>query len=83
LQVPVHGLAFTWCQVPVVYRLVDRGLPALTVVHEDGSSQTCNALTLPAALGDEVFRRSGSVRQLSLDLPRDLLLRSDTTLSNN
>jgi hypothetical protein len=83
LQVPVHGLAFTWCQVPMVYRLVDCGPPALTVVREDGTSQTFTALTLPAALGDEVFRRSGNVRQLWLDLPRDQLLRSDTTVNNN
>jgi hypothetical protein len=83
LQVPVHGLAFTWCQVPIVYRVVDRGLPALTVVQEDGTSQKFTALTLPAALGDEVFRRSGSVRQLSFDLPRDLLLRSDNAVSND
>jgi hypothetical protein len=82
VQVPVHGLAFTWCQVPVVYRLVERGPPALTVVREDGSSQTLAALSLPPALGDEIFRRSGRVRQLSLDLPRDLLLRSDTAVNN-
>jgi hypothetical protein len=83
LQVPVHGLAFTWCQVPVVYRLVDRGPPAMTVVRDDGTSQTLAALSLPADLSGEIFRRSGHVRGLSLDLPRDLLLRSDNAVSND
>ena len=83
LQVPAQGLAFTWCQVPIVYRLVDRGPPAMTVVREDGTSQALATLSLPADLSGEIFRRSGRVRQLSIDLPRDLLLRSDTAASNN
>jgi hypothetical protein len=83
LQVPVHGLAFTWCQVPVVYRLVDRGPPAMTVVRDDGTSQTLAALSLPADLSGEIFRRSGHVRRLSLDLPRDLLLRCDNAVRND
>jgi hypothetical protein len=83
LQVPAQGLAFTWCQVPVVYRLVDHGPPAMTVACEDGSSQTLSALSLPAELGEELFRRSGRVRGLSLGLPRDLLLRSDGAAGND
>ena len=83
LLVPAQGLAFTWCQVPVVYRLVDRGPPAMTVIREDGTSQTSATLSLPVDLSDEIFRRSGRVRRLTLDLPRDLLLRSDNAVSND
>ena len=74
LQVPPRGLAFTWCQVPIVYRLVDDGPPQLTVVLEDGSSQTLPELSLPLDLSAELYRRSGHVRSLSLDVPRELLL---------
>jgi hypothetical protein len=74
LQVPARGLAFTWCQVPIVYRLVDGGTPAMTITLEDGSSRTLAALSLPADASAEIFRRSGRIRRLSLDLPRDLLL---------
>jgi hypothetical protein len=77
LQVPARGMAYTWCQVPIVYRLVERGPPAMTVTRDDGSSQTLAAPSLPAALSAELFGRSGRIRHLSLDLPRDLLLRSD------
>jgi hypothetical protein len=83
LQVPALGLAFTWCQVPIVYRLVDRGPPAMTVTREDGSSQTLAAVALPAELSAEIFQRSGRLRRLSLDLPRDLLLRSDSAVSDD
>jgi hypothetical protein len=83
LQVPAQGLAFTWCQVPIVYRLVDRGPPAMTVDRGDGSSLALAAPTLPAELSAEIFRRSGHIRRLSLDLPRDLLLRSDSAASED
>ena len=83
LQVPARGLAFTWCQVPIVYRLVDHGPPALTVILEDGSSQMLPAPALPEELSAEIFRRSGRIRRLSLDLPRGNLLRADNAVDDN
>ena len=83
LQLPADGLAFTWCQVPIVYRLVDRGPPAMTVTRGDGSSLALTVPSLPAELSAEIFWRSGRIRRLSLDLPRDLLLRSDSAVSRD
>jgi hypothetical protein len=77
LQVPAGGMAYTWCQVPIVYHLVDGGSPSMTVTRDDGASQTLTTPSLPAALSAELFGRSGRIRRLSLDLPRDWLLRSD------
>jgi hypothetical protein len=77
LPVPARAMAYTWCQVPIVYRLVDGGPPVMMVTRDDGSSQTLATPALPAALSAELFGRSGRIRQLSLDLPRNLLLRSD------
>jgi hypothetical protein len=74
LTVPEPGLAYTWCQVPIVYRLRDTGRPALTVWLADGSVQTLPQLSLPTELGSEIFRRTGRIRQISLDLTQDLLL---------
>ena len=75
IGVPVSGLAFTWCQVPVVYRLRD-GLPALTITWKDGSTQVLPALSLPAEPSSELFRRSGQVRQISVEFPAQALLGS-------
>jgi len=75
IGVPVSGLAFTWCQVPVVYRLRD-GLPALTITWKDGSTQVLPALSLPAEASSELFRRSGQVRQISVEFPAQALLGS-------
>ncbi|HSF77740.1 MAG TPA: hypothetical protein VLA38_03915, partial [Steroidobacteraceae bacterium] len=75
IGVPVSGLAFTWCQVPVVYRLRD-GLPALTITWKDGSTQVLPALSLPAEPSSGLFRRSGQVRQISVEFPAQALLGS-------
>jgi hypothetical protein len=74
LTVPASGLAYTWCQVPVVYQLHGQGRPSLTITLEDGSSQTHPQLSLSAELSSELFRRSGRIRQLSLALPKEALL---------
>ena len=72
IEVPVAGLAFTWCQVPVVYRLRD-GLPALTISWKDGSTEVLPALSLPSEPSSGLFRRSGQIRQLSVEFPAQAL----------
>jgi hypothetical protein len=74
LAIPARGLAFTWCQVPIVYRLRDGGGPTLAITLRDGSIQTLPQLSLPAALSSGLFQRNGDIRQISLDLPLDALL---------
>jgi hypothetical protein len=74
LTVPPSALAFTWCQVPIVYRLHDEGPPVLAMTLRDGSTRTLPTPSLPAELSSELFRRSGRIRQISLDLPREALL---------
>jgi len=74
LTVPASALAFTWCQVPIVYRLHGEVRPVLAITMRDGSTETLPQLSLPAYLSSELFRRSGRVRQISLDLPPGMLL---------
>jgi hypothetical protein len=74
LSVPAMGLAYTWCQVPIVYRLRAEGSPALAIVLHDGSIQNLPKLCLPAPWSSELFKRSGRIRQILLDFPREALL---------
>jgi hypothetical protein len=74
LVVPDAGLAFTWCQVPIVYRLRRSGRPELTVTLEDGTIENLPQLLLPPELSTELFRRSGGLRQIDVDIPEDTLL---------
>jgi hypothetical protein len=50
------------------------GRPVLAITLQDGSTETLPQLSLPADLSSELFRRSGHIRQISLDLPREALL---------
>ena len=73
LTVPESGLAFTWCQVPFVYRLDDSAEPAVTVTLDDGSHLTQTGLMLTTELSAELFQRSGRIRQVELVVRRSEL----------
>ena len=68
ITVPESGLAFTWCQVPVVYQLGDWAKPTLTITWDDGKQQTLTELILPAKESANLFLRNGRIRQISLAL---------------
>jgi hypothetical protein len=74
LPVPKAGLAFTWCQLPIVYRLDDSVEPSLSVTWENGEEQVLPGLELPERIAVEVFRRSGRIRELELVLGSGQLL---------
>jgi len=73
LTVPAAGLAFTWCQVPLVYTLDDNAEPSITITRKDGKRQTLPGLTLPADESTEIFLRSGRIRRLDLTFARNEL----------
>jgi hypothetical protein len=73
IDVPAAGLAFTWCQVPVVYRINDKVEPGLTVLSGNGDKQTLADLALPPELSAELFQRSGRIRQLELNMRASML----------
>jgi hypothetical protein len=68
ITVPAHGLAFSWCQVPIVYQLDDKAYPGLKITWNDDTQYSLTDLTLPAEESSELFRRSGRIRQLTLVL---------------
>ncbi len=73
LPVPAAGLAFTWCQVPIVYRLDDRADPSATLELADGTQRVLSTLALPAADSAELFRRSGRIRQITVTIDPNVL----------
>jgi hypothetical protein len=72
LEVAAGGLAFTWCQVPIVYELVDDP-PSVTVTWDTGESQTLAQLALPADASANLFQRNGRIRQLTVRFGKNLL----------
>jgi hypothetical protein len=70
LTVPESGLAFTWCQVPLVYHLDESAEPAVSVTWDNGERQTLALLALPAETAEHLFRRNGQIRKIELVLHR-------------
>jgi hypothetical protein len=69
MDLPAGTLAFTWCQVPIVYQLDDKADPALTITWFNKKQRTMNKLKLPESESKELFQRSGRIRQLALVFP--------------
>ncbi len=68
LTVPGGGLAFTWCQVPLVYRLDESAVPTVAVTRDNGERQALPALALPPEVAQQIFQRSGRIRKIELVL---------------
>lgn len=68
IDVPTDALAFTWCQVPVVYQLDEERQPGLVVEMHDGKCFEFADPALPAELSSELFNRSGNIHRITLTL---------------
>ncbi|GAB4188505.1 MAG: hypothetical protein Kow00105_03100 [Phycisphaeraceae bacterium] len=67
LDLPSGSIAFTVCQVPVIYRLDQTG-PGITITDASGRREPIRGYELPAALSREVFGRTGNVACIELSL---------------
>jgi hypothetical protein len=77
LALPAQSLAFTWCQVPVIYRLDDGAPPGLVVHRQSGDSRRLPDLRLPQELSGEISLRSGQITRLELSIPTGHLSRGE------
>jgi hypothetical protein len=61
------SLAFTFCQVPVVYHS-EAGKDHIRLTHKDGSETVVDGLALNAESSREIFMRTGNVCRLDVGL---------------
>ncbi|MGB5166752.1 MAG: hypothetical protein WBN09_01950 [Woeseiaceae bacterium] len=73
INVPANGLVFTWCQIPIVYKLDDDSVASITVSLADGTDVAVTRMALPRELSAEIFQRSGHVRKIIVSLPTSTL----------
>ncbi len=62
IQLEKESLGFTYCQVPVVYRLSSED--ALELIFEDGSTQNYQGLTIDKENSEHIFKRTGRIAQV-------------------
>ena len=63
LRLKTGTLAFTYCQVPVVYQLAPK--PSLTIVFADGRKQRQEALSLNRENSRAIFERTGIIQSVA------------------
>jgi hypothetical protein len=73
IKVPARSLAFTWCQVPIVYRLDNEAAESVLINRNDGTELNLSELEMPIDLSDELFRRSSTIRQITVTFGTDQL----------
>ena len=73
IDLPPGAIAFTVCQVPVVYRLAE-GAASIGVAARAGGVSDIPGDTLPAGVSAEVFARSGRVTRIDVVVPRSSIL---------
>jgi hypothetical protein len=66
LPLEAQTLAFTYCQVPIVYRMAEE--PQLTVHLADGTVRNLDGLVMDRASSTELFRRSGTIVRVEVSL---------------
>ena len=76
IDLPESSLAFTWCQVPIIYCLADGSATGLDVELDDGHDNHPD-FNLPRDRSFDLFARSGRVRRITATLDRTMLFADD------
>jgi hypothetical protein len=66
-----QSLAFTYCQVPVLYRIADA--PGLTAYFKDGQSRAFEGMELDEETSRHIFNRTGQVSLIEVAVPAEML----------
>jgi len=73
IQVQAHELAFTYCQIPVIY--AKSKVDSIAVYYANGKIEQIEGKSLNRKLSSEVFKRSGKIIQIRVNqnLPDSLM----------
>lgn len=76
IPLAADSLAFTYCQIPFVYKIVAAGKGSVEVINAEDEKQQLNRLALDAQLSGQIFSRSGTIKQVSVSIPATMLLQT-------
>jgi hypothetical protein len=66
LQLEKHSLCFTYCQVPIIYKLSDD--TGTLVRFNDGKSLSFNGSALDASTSNKLFKRTNEIEQIIVSI---------------
>lgn len=71
IEIGKGQLAFTYCQVPIIYTIADQ--MHIKIQHRDGSTTVIKGPSLDAAMSDVLFERTGSIEQLIVSVDKHII----------
>ena len=66
LSTPENSIAFTWCQIPIVYTLNEQQSPAIIIQWSDGKRETLDDFIMSESMSRQIFERRGNIDSISL-----------------
>jgi len=79
-DLPAGTLAFTYCQVPICYRLGD--VPSIELERHDGEVETVAGVELGIEASAAIFGRRATYRRVTVTVPADDLLTASTRFTS-
>ena len=70
-ELSAGSLAFTYCQVPIIYKI--SGKTCLIVEYTSGKSVSLNTLVLDKKISSKIFKRTGEIAKITAGLPEEIL----------
>jgi hypothetical protein len=72
IDLPAESLAFSFCQVPIIYKLI-KDEAWIRVTTSDGTTSAIDGHRLDGALSRSLFDRSGHISRIEVGVPESLL----------
>ena len=66
IEVPKNALCFTYCQIPIIYKLSDK--EGVDVTYRQGAEVQFSGLTLDEETSQKVFERSGEISRIQVSI---------------
>jgi len=64
--IPSNSLAFTYCQVPIIYHISNKD--HLEIIFKDGTSSKIDALVIDRITSEKIFKRTGDIVQINANV---------------
>ena len=69
VKVPKNSLAFTYCQIPIIYTLKNKN--QIILYRAEGADQVIDGLCLDVQESKDIFKRKGLVLKIEVGLKND------------
>jgi hypothetical protein len=73
INVEANQLAFTWCQVPIIYKLNQTNQAKVTLFYNESDSHQIDGLTVDANTAIALFERTGQLKMIVVEFDSSML----------